>query len=338
MNKKRMVSAFWLCCCFVFAVLAHAYAATPFEEKDIYIIGDSYLSKYGNVVSIKIENGKVTVTKTKPDGSQEIITETPEEFENKDAKDAKDSKDPKTKTKVRKIEIGTVEVNTSLNVRTSPWGNIVDSFRGGDKVKIVDRVGVWYRIVHNGKIAFIHANYVSVPGAPAGQVPVIYPWQMDSHKKGGEVAATPATPAKASGSTGGSGAFGAAPCQPMPTRVSSEYGMRMHPIQKVRKMHNGIDLPVPNGTRLNALGDGTVTDVGYGSGAGRYVKIRYDNGLESFYCHNKSHSVKKGQRVSKGQEVARSDNTGGSTGPHLHFGIKKNGKWVNPRSVGVPLP
>lgn len=330
-----MIFTFWLCCSFIFAALVYAHEIRPFEEKDIYIVGDSYLSEYGNIASIKIENGKVTVVVTKADGSQEIVTETPEKFDNK--KD-EDSKDAKTKTKVRKIEIGTVKVSTSLNVRTGPWGNIIGSFHGGDKVKIVDRVGVWYRIVHNGQIAFVHSNYISAPGAPAGQVPVVYPWQMDSHKKGGKVAATTSTPAKTSSSAGSSGSFGAAPCQPMPTRVSSEYGMRMHPIQKVRKMHNGIDLPVPNGTRLNALGDGTVTAVGYDSGAGRYVKIRYDNGLESFYCHNKSHSVKKGQRVSKGQEVARSDNTGGSTGPHLHFGIKKNGKWVNPRSVGVPLP
>ena len=83
-----------------------------------------------------------------------------------------------------------------------------------------------------------------------------------------------------------------------------------------------------------------VIGVGYESGGGTFVKIKYDNGIESFYCHLKGYSVRNGQRVSMGQEVARSDNTGQyTTGAHLHMGIKKNGSYVNPRSIpGLPLP
>ncbi|HNV72462.1 MAG TPA: M23 family metallopeptidase, partial [Candidatus Ozemobacteraceae bacterium] len=137
--------------------------------------------------------------------------------------------------------------------------------------------------------------------------------------------------------TPGQGRFGAAPCSPMPSRSSSEYGPRD---LFGHSFHSGIDLPVPTGTRLNALGDGVVTAVGYEAGGGHFIKIRYDNGVESFYCHLKSQSVRQGQRVSMGQEVARSDNTGQwTTGAHLHMGIKVNGQYVNPRSVrGIPLP
>ena len=103
-------------------------------------------------------------------------------------------------------------------------------------------------------------------------------------------------------------------------------------------MHNGVDLPVPTGTRLNALGDGVVTAVGFESGGGNYIKVKYDNGLESFYCHLQRSTVKKGQRVSMGQEIAKSDNTGTyTTGAHLHMEIRKNGKAIDPKSV-MKLP
>jgi murein DD-endopeptidase MepM/ murein hydrolase activator NlpD len=226
--------------------------------------------------------------------------------------------------KTAKIVQGTVKVNTSLNIRTSPWGTIIGSFYNNDKVKIVGQKGDWYKIDYNGRTAFIHANYVETGDKPAGKTPVKYPSQNDQPSTGNNVVA---------------GKFGAAPCQPMPGRASSEFGWRIHPVQKTRKFHNGIDLPVPNGTRLNALGNGTVTAVGYESGGGKYIKVKYDNGYESFYCHLQGASVKKGQRVGAGQEIARSDNTGKwTTGPHLHFGLKKNGQYVNPRSANIPLP
>lgn len=221
---------------------------------------------------------------------------------------------------------GTVEVNTSLNIRTSPWGKIIGSFHNGDQVTIIGREGDWYKISWNGRTAYCHANYVGAPGAPAGRTPVREPGSSG----GGQASPPPASPS-------GSG-FGAMPCSPMPSRASSEFGMRRHPTTGQYKMHNGIDLPVPSGTRLNALGDGVVTAVGYESGGGRYIMVRYANGLESFYCHLQSTSAKQGQRVSMGQEIARSDNTGQwTTGAHLHMGIKKNGQYINPRSV-LKLP
>lgn len=239
-----------------------------------------------------------------------------------------DKKDDKKDAAAKIIE-GTVRVSTSLNIRSGPWGTIIGSLYNGNKVKITGKSGDWYKIDHNGQTAYVHANYVDTPDKKAGNTPVTQPDQS------GDDTSTP--PANDSGASGGG--LTAAPCQPMPGRVSSEFGWRIHPTLKTRKFHNGIDLPVPNGTRLNALGNGTVVAVGYESGGGKYVKVRYDNGYESFYCHLKSYSVKKGQRVSAGQEIAKSDNTGEwTTGPHLHFGLKKNGEYVNPRSAGIPMP
>ena len=213
---------------------------------------------------------------------------------------------------------GTVVVDPSLNIRNGPWGRITGSLRDGDKVTIVGTSGDWYKIKVGSGYGYVHANYVSTPKKAAGKTPV----------DGGSSSSTPA-------SSGGS--FGAAPCSPMPSRTSSEYGPRD---LFGHSYHYGIDLPVPTGTRLNALGNGVVIAAGYESGGGRFVKVRYDNGYESFMCHLQSYSVSVGQRVSNGQEIARSDNTGEwTTGAHLHLAIKKNGSYVNPRSVpGLPLP
>ncbi len=225
---------------------------------------------------------------------------------------------------------GTVRVNTSLNIRTGPWGTIIGSYHNGDKVRIIGREGAWYKISRNGQTVYCHANYIDAPGAPAGQTPIDTPGSNRDSRRGTDHASTP--PAT------GQGRFGAAPCSPMPSSVSSEFGMRRHPTTGEYRMHNGVDLPVPNGTRLNALGDGVVTSTGYESGGGRFIIVRYDNGLESFYCHLQSVSVREGQRVSMGQEICRSDNTGQwTTGAHLHMGIKKNGQYINPRSV-LKLP
>jgi murein DD-endopeptidase MepM/ murein hydrolase activator NlpD len=228
--------------------------------------------------------------------------------------------------------IGIVRVDTSLNIRSGPWGSIIGSFNDADTVDIIGQEGDWYKIRHNGGVAYVHVNYIHTATRAAGTTPVNNP-----HHDPDPTLNTPSGDNEPV--TPGAGRFGAAPCSPMPTRVSSEFGWRTHPTLGTRRHHDGIDLPIPNGTRLNALGDGTVIATGYESGGGRYIRIRYDNGLESFYCHLQSVSVRPGQRVAMGQEVSRSDNTGAyTTGAHLHMGIKRNGVYINPRSTGIPLP
>ena len=136
-----------------------------------------------------------------------------------------------------------------------------------------------------------------------------------------------------------SGWGSANPVDPMPSRVSSEYGYRTHPVTGQKgTFHNGVDLPVPTGSRVNAMANGVVTAVGFENGGGNYIRIKYDNGYETFCCHLKGSTVKVGDRVQAGQQVAISDNTGiYTTGAHLHFEVKVDGTRVNPRKV-VKLP
>lgn len=115
-------------------------------------------------------------------------------------------------------------------------------------------------------------------------------------------------------------------------RLSSVYGYRTHPVTgQPNKKHNGVDLTAPIGTPVYATRSGKVSYVGYqAGGAGNYINITHDNGFISTYMHLDSYIVKSGQYVTIGQLIGYCGNTGGSTGPHLHFGIKKNGAWVNP--------
>ena len=114
------------------------------------------------------------------------------------------------------------------------------------------------------------------------------------------------------------------------TRISSPYGMRMHPVLKVRKMHTGIDIPAPTGTNVLSIDNGKVIFSGVQSGYGNTVMILHDDGKVSLYAHNSRLTVSNGQRVSKGQVIAKIGSTGRSTGPHLHFEIRINGSHVNP--------
>ncbi|HOT29694.1 MAG TPA: peptidoglycan DD-metalloendopeptidase family protein [Candidatus Ozemobacteraceae bacterium] len=232
---------------------------------------------------------------------------------------------------------GTVQVGTSLNVRSGPWGKIVGKLGNGNQVQIVAKEGDWFKIKHGNGYAYIHSYYVSAPGHKAHQG--AEPTARASNRSSGvSISSSSGSKPPDSGSKPGTGGFGAAPCSPMPGRASSEFGPRN---LFGHSFHSGIDLPVPTGTRLNSLGAGTVVACGYESGGGRFVKVKYDNGFTSFYCHLQSYNVSNGQRVSAGQQIARSDNTGQwTTGAHLHMTIyDRSGKSVNPRSVsGIKLP
>jgi murein DD-endopeptidase MepM/ murein hydrolase activator NlpD len=113
---------------------------------------------------------------------------------------------------------------------------------------------------------------------------------------------------------------------PVHGRVSSNYGMRWG------RMHYGIDIAVSTGTPVRAAFSGRVTFAGSLGGYGLLVKVNHGNGVETRYGHNSKILVKVGQIVEAGQVLARSGNTGVSTGPHVHFEIRKNGTAVNPAS------
>ena len=109
-------------------------------------------------------------------------------------------------------------------------------------------------------------------------------------------------------------------------RVSSGFGMRMHPILGIRRMHNGIDIAMPLNAPVNAAQAGTVTRVYKSSSYGNVVYIKHAGGYETRYAHLNGFNVKVGDVVRGGQQVGRAGNTGLSRGVHLHFEVRKNGK------------
>lgn len=119
--------------------------------------------------------------------------------------------------------------------------------------------------------------------------------------------------------------------------VTSKFGMRTHPITKVKTMHNGIDLVATNDGKTGQVDDimahtgGTVYAVGYGVSAGNYIKIKVADGAIMVYYHLKTKpNFKKGDVIKQGQIIGRMGKTGSATGAHLHWGIQKNGKWIDP--------
>ncbi|AXT25745.1 M23 family peptidase [Ruegeria sp. AD91A] len=113
-------------------------------------------------------------------------------------------------------------------------------------------------------------------------------------------------------------------------RFTSGYGNRRDPKSGGRRMHNGVDFAGPQGTDIFATADGVVTHAGWQSGFGRLVKIKHAFGIETLYAHNTKINVKVGQRVSRGDHIADMGSTGRSTGTHLHYEVRVNGKPVNP--------
>jgi murein DD-endopeptidase MepM/ murein hydrolase activator NlpD len=117
------------------------------------------------------------------------------------------------------------------------------------------------------------------------------------------------------------------------TRISSRFThKRFHPILKRYRAHLGLDLAAPRGRRVNAAADGKIILKRRKGGYGKTVMIRHKNGLKTLYGHLSSYSRKihVGSYVKQGQFIARVGTTGRSTGPHLHFGLYKNGRAINP--------
>ena len=119
---------------------------------------------------------------------------------------------------------------------------------------------------------------------------------------------------------------------PSYTRISDDYGTRIHPILGVQKFHNGIDMAAPGGSPILAAYDGTVVAAAYSSSMGNYIMIDHGDSLYTIYMHASALYVSKGQEVSKGQKIAAVGSTGRSTGNHLHFSVRKNGSYVSPWS------
>jgi murein DD-endopeptidase MepM/ murein hydrolase activator NlpD len=117
-------------------------------------------------------------------------------------------------------------------------------------------------------------------------------------------------------------------------RVTSSFSKRRYlPILKRYRPHHGTDFGAKRGTPLLAVNAGKVIYSGYMGGYGKVVKIKHKGGYVSLYAHQSRIRVKRGSHVRKGQVIGHVGSTGRSTGPHLHFGLTKNGRWVNPMRV-----
>ena len=116
--------------------------------------------------------------------------------------------------------------------------------------------------------------------------------------------------------------------------VSSQFGMRIHPIYKKRSMHYGIDFPLPVGTPIRAASGGIIKKAVVGKAKrsfGNHITIQHDHKHRSLYAHLSEIFVEPGQEVRKGEVIGLSGNTGLSTSPHLHYEVFENGSNVDPR-------
>lgn len=127
--------------------------------------------------------------------------------------------------------------------------------------------------------------------------------------------------------------------------ISSGFGPRVHPIDGHRSEHHGIDIPGATGQGVRAAFDGTIVRADPDAGGyGRLVVVDHGNGIESRYAHLSAIDVQPGQRVSRGETIGAVGSTGRSTGPHLHFEIRKDGEpidptsRVDPRALVAPTP
>jgi len=120
-------------------------------------------------------------------------------------------------------------------------------------------------------------------------------------------------------------------------RITSNYGLRKHPVLGYSKMHRGLDYGAPRGTPIVAAGDGVVTFAKKQSrGYGNHLKIKHNGTFSTLYAHMSKFAVKSGTRVSQGQVIGYVGATGMATGPHLHYEVIKNGQKVNPRNISFP--
>jgi murein DD-endopeptidase MepM/ murein hydrolase activator NlpD len=120
---------------------------------------------------------------------------------------------------------------------------------------------------------------------------------------------------------------------PVPGPITSNYGLRMHPILGYARMHRGLDFRAGMGSPIIAVADGIVARAGWAGGYGNQVRLNHAGGLSTSYSHMSRFAVSPGSRVRQGQVIGYIGTTGLSTGPHLHFETYRNGATINPRSV-----
>ena len=117
------------------------------------------------------------------------------------------------------------------------------------------------------------------------------------------------------------------------SRITSRFGMRQHPILHTMRRHEGVDYAAPNGTPVATVGDGVVESAGWQNGYGNVVVVRHNANYKTVYGHLSRIRVKRGESVQQGQLIGNVGSTGWSTGPHLHFEYRVNGRYTDPSRV-----
>ncbi len=121
-------------------------------------------------------------------------------------------------------------------------------------------------------------------------------------------------------------------------RLTSGFGMRMHPVLGYNKMHRGLDFAAPIGTPVKASGDGVIAEIGPKGAYGNFILIRHNAKFSTAYAHlhRFSKGLRVGSKVRQGQIIAQVGNTGRSTGPHLHYEVRLQNQQVNPMRADLP--
>lgn len=114
-------------------------------------------------------------------------------------------------------------------------------------------------------------------------------------------------------------------------KITSNFGYRKHPILGYNKLHSGMDIGAPSGSKILAVNSGTVVKSTFNNSYGNYVMIDHGGGIVTLYAHMSSRLVKTGDVVARGQQIGKVGSTGWSTGAHLHIEVIKNGDYVNPK-------
>lgn len=209
-----------------------------------------------------------------------------------------------------------------LLAEARPQGGIVDGGFAGDTFKsmldeaIADKMTAAGGIGMSSMFAKQLGKAEETPLAPGGLPPA--PMQMPSHDLGPELAGAPRL------------------AMPVIGRASSGYGMRNDPIKHTAILHPGFDLAAPTGTPVGAAAGGKVVHAGPAGTYGNLVTVRHENGYETRYAHLSAVAVKVGDAVQPGQQIGAVGSTGYSTGPHLHFEVRHEGKSIDPAPL-LPL-
>jgi murein DD-endopeptidase MepM/ murein hydrolase activator NlpD len=201
----------------------------------------------------------------------------------------------------------------------------VRSMRAGEKLRIPNMDGIPYT-VKNGDS---YAKIAAAQGVPIEAILDANDIQSDEIRTGTVLFIPGAKMDKADLRR----ALGSFFIWPLTGKLSSGFGWRYDPLTGMRSFHAGLDISVPMGSPVKVTTDGRVSSMGYNSVYGNFLIVSHADNYQTMYAHLSKVVVKNGVTVNQGTIIARSGNSGRSTGPHLHFSVYKNGRAINPLEI-----